>query len=62
MNELNRNLLIFYTGQQRKNNKILSEQDKSTKNNDKEVLDSLHYIKQSGYKILDIVQSEILMN
>jgi len=57
MNELNRNLLIFYTGQQRKNNKILSEQDKSTKNNDKEVLDSLHYIKQSGYKILDIVQS-----
>ena len=44
MNDLNRNLLIFYTGQQRKNNK-------------KEVLNSLHYIKESGYKILDIVQS-----
>ena len=57
MNELNRNLLIFYTGQQRKNNKILKEQDDSTKNNKKEVLNSLHYIKESGYKILDIVQS-----
>ena len=57
MNELNRNLLIFYTGQQRKNNKILKEQDDSTKNYKKDVLNSLHYIKDSGYKILDIVQS-----
>ena len=57
MNELNRNLLIFYTGQQRKNNKILKEQDDSTKSNKQEVLNSLHYIKESGYKILDIVQS-----
>ena len=57
MNELNRNLLIFYTGQQRKNNKILKEQDDSTKSNKEEVLNSLHYIKDSGYKILDIVQS-----
>ena len=31
MNELKSNLLIFYTGQQRKNNKILKEQDNSTK-------------------------------
>ena len=57
MNELNRNLLIFYTGQQRKNNKILKEQDDSTKSNKEEVLNSLHYIKDSGYKILEIVQS-----
>ena len=57
MNELKRNLLIFYTGQQRKNNKILKEQDDSTKENKKAVLDSLHYIKESGYKILNIVQS-----
>jgi len=57
MNELNRNLLIFYTGQQRKNDKILKEQDDSTKNNQEEVLNSLHYIKESGYKILDIVKS-----
>ena len=57
LNELNRNLLIFYTGQQRKNNKILKEQDISTKKDKKEVLNSLHYIKDSGYKILEIVQS-----
>ena len=56
MNELNRNLLIFYTGQQRKNYQILKEQDDSTKKNKKEVLNSLHYIKESGYKILDIVR------
>ena len=30
-NELNRNLLIFFTGKQRKNNKILNEQDQSTR-------------------------------
>lgn len=57
MNDLNRNLLIFYTGQQRKNNKILNEQDSSTKKNNAEVLNSLHYIKESGYTILDIIQS-----
>ena len=57
MNELKRNLLIFYTGQQRKNNKILKEQDNSTKKNKKDVLDSLHYIKESGHKILQIVES-----
>tara|TARA_B100000427_G_scaffold48892_2_gene36839 strand:- start:755 stop:1744 length:990 start_codon:yes stop_codon:yes gene_type:complete len=57
MDELQKNLLIFYTGQQRKNNKILKEQDDSTKENKKAVLNSLHYIKESGYKILNIVQS-----
>lgn len=56
-NELNRNLLIFFTGQQRKNNKILNEQDESTRKSNQEVLESLHYIKKSGYQILDIVQS-----
>ncbi len=56
-NQLRNNLLIFYTGQQRKNNKILKEQDDSTKDNQKAVMDSLHYIKKSGYAILDIVQS-----
>ncbi len=56
--ELNRNIMIFYTGKQRLNKGILSEQDKSTKSNKKSVLDSLHYIKDSGYKILEIVKSE----
>jgi len=54
--DLNRNLLSFYTGVQRKNVGILDQQDKATLDNKKQVLDSLHYIKESGYKILDIVE------
>lgn len=57
LDELKRNLLIFYTGKQRKNKKILSEQDRATKRSDKQVLESLHHIKESGYKILEIVES-----
>ena len=34
---LKRKLLMFYTGKQRLNKKILGEQDKSTQNNDKQV-------------------------
>ena len=54
---LRRNLLMFYTGKQRMNKDILGKQDKSTRKNEKQVLDSLHYIKESGYKILEIVES-----
>ena len=54
---LKRNLLMFYTGKQRLNKDILGEQDKSTKKNEKQVLDSLHYIKEAGYEILEIVES-----
>ena len=52
-----KNLLIFYTGKQRLNKGILDEQDKSTKSNNAEVLNSLHYIKESGYKILEIIET-----
>jgi D-glycero-alpha-D-manno-heptose-7-phosphate kinase len=54
---LKRNLLMFYTGKNRLNKNILGEQTKSTQKNEKQVLDSLHYIKESGYKILEIVES-----
>ena len=54
---LKKNLLIFYTGKQRLNKGILDEQDKSTKSNNAEVLNSLHYIKESGYKILEIIET-----
>ena len=39
------------------NKGILDEQDKSTKSNNAEVLNSLHYIKESGYKILEIIET-----
>ena len=54
---LRRNLLMFYTGKQRLNKDILGAQDKSTQQGEKQVLESLHYIKESGYKILEIVES-----
>ena len=50
-------MLSFYTGVQRKNVGILAKQSKATEDNKKQVLESLHYIKDSGYKILDIVES-----
>jgi len=55
--DLRRNLLMFYTGKQRLNKNILGQQDKSLKQSEKQVFDSLHYIKESGYKILEIVES-----
>lgn len=55
--ELSRNLMMFYTGRQRMNRKILMEQDSKIKHSDKEVLNSLHSIKESGYKILEIAES-----
>ena len=55
--DLKRNLLMFYTGELRINKKILRDQDKATKKSKKQVLDSLHYIKESGYKILEIVET-----
>ena len=56
--KLKSNLLMFFTGKQRLNKNILGEQNKSTQKNKKQVLDSLHYIKESGYKILEVVESE----
>lgn len=57
IDDLKRNLLMFYTGQQRKTKEILVSQDKATQKSDKQVLESLHYIKESGYKILEILES-----
>ena len=57
LKNLKNNLLIFYTGKQRLNKGILGEQDKSTKLKKTDVINSLHYIKESGYKILEIIES-----
>ena len=57
VDNLKRNLLMFYTGKKRQTREILYEQDKATKRSEKQVMESLHYIKESGYKILEIVES-----
>jgi D-glycero-alpha-D-manno-heptose-7-phosphate kinase len=55
--ELNRNLLVFFTGVTRSADEILNEQAKSVREERKEVVDSMHYIKELGYQILDALES-----
>jgi len=55
--ELNRNLLIFYTNTQRNSNEILSEQNNGVKEEKKDIVESMHFIKELGYKILEAVES-----
>jgi D-glycero-alpha-D-manno-heptose-7-phosphate kinase len=55
--DLNRNLLMFYTNTQRDANEILSEQSKGAKEEKKNVVENMHFIKELGYKILDATES-----
>lgn len=57
LDDLNRNLLIFYTGTTRNADTILSEQSNGAKDEKKNVLESMHFIKEIGYKILEAVES-----
>jgi D-glycero-alpha-D-manno-heptose-7-phosphate kinase len=57
MDDLNRNLLMFYTGTSRNADTILSEQTKGAKEERTNVLESLHYIKEIGYKVLEAVET-----
>ncbi len=54
--ELNRNLLVFFTGVTRSAETILAEQTRSVKEENKSVVDSMHYIKEIGYEILEAVE------
>lgn len=57
IDDLNRNILMFYTGTSRSADKILSEQSKGAKEKKKNVVESMNYIKEIGYKILEAVES-----
>jgi len=57
IDDLNRNLLMFYTGTSRSAIEILSGQSKDVKEMEKNVLESMHYIKELGYKILEAVEN-----
>jgi D-glycero-alpha-D-manno-heptose-7-phosphate kinase len=54
--ELNQNLLIFFTGYTRSADVILTEQTKAVAADDKQVTESMHYIKELGYEILQAVE------
>jgi D-glycero-alpha-D-manno-heptose-7-phosphate kinase len=57
MDELNQNLLVFFTGVTRSADTILTEQSKAIAQDDKAVTESMHYIKQLGYEIFEAVES-----
>jgi D-glycero-alpha-D-manno-heptose-7-phosphate kinase len=54
--ELEKNLLLFYTGQVRDATAILSKQDNATKRNDHDVVSSLIEIKDIGMESFECVQ------
>jgi len=57
VDDLNKNLLMFYTDTQRDANHILAEQSKGAGSGKKDVVESMHYIKEIGFKILEAVES-----
>lgn len=57
IDELNRNLLMFYTSISRSADEILAEQNKGIRHNQKEVIENLQYIKEIGQQILAAVES-----
>lgn len=57
IDDLNRNLLMFYTHTSRSADEILSEQSRGAKEEKKNVVESMHAIKEIGYKILGALES-----
>jgi D-glycero-alpha-D-manno-heptose-7-phosphate kinase len=55
--ELNRNMLVFFTGVTRSADIILQEQSTGAATDKKEVVNSMHYIKELGHEILESVES-----
>lgn len=57
MEELNRNTLLFYTGQSRDAGEILKHQDTSVKKEESSVIEAMRAIHEIGYKIVEAVES-----
>lgn len=57
MDDLNRNLLMFFTQQSRSADSILAEQSQGVSRDNQAVVESLNFIKDLGYRILEAVES-----
>ncbi|MBI1861090.1 MAG: galactokinase [Deltaproteobacteria bacterium] len=57
LDELNRNTLIFYTGKTRQAEEILKDQSQGVERSDALITDSLHQIKEIGYRTLEALES-----
>jgi len=51
------NLLLFFTGYSRSASAILKDQNDKSKQNDKAMLDNLHFTKELGYKSLECLET-----
>lgn len=57
LDDLNRNMLLFYTNTSRNADTILSEQSQGARQQNEQVLNSMHYIKEIGYAILEAMEA-----
>lgn len=57
LDDLNRNILMFYTGTTRSADKILADQGAGIRQGKPDVLESMHRMKEIGYRILEAVES-----
>jgi len=57
IDELEKNILLFFTGTSRDANEILSSQSKGAEREDSRIVDTLHRIKEIGYQIKDALES-----
>jgi D-glycero-alpha-D-manno-heptose-7-phosphate kinase len=57
VDDLERNVMLFYTGTARLSMDILSEQSKAAAQEGTPVVDSLHQIKEMGYEIMEAIVS-----
>ncbi|MFC1928307.1 sugar kinase [Chloroflexota bacterium] len=55
--KLESNLLFFFTGKERSASEILIEQDEKSKNNDEDMLNNLHRIKDIGIKTKECLEN-----
>src|SRR6185437_8943152 len=57
MFNLEDNLLLFFTGYSRSASSILKEQHEKSKEDDKTMLENLHYVKDLGYRIKEALET-----
>lgn len=57
IDDLQRNMLMFFTRTSRLSTDILCEQKKATEEKKRPILESLHYIKESGHRIKELVET-----
>jgi D-glycero-alpha-D-manno-heptose-7-phosphate kinase len=60
-NNLEDNLLLFFTGYSRQASTILKDQDQRTKHNDAVMIDNLHYVKELGLRSKAALESRDLV-